>query len=42
MERSFGWFNWCHRLDKDYEFLPQIHEVFVQVAMIRLVLRRLA
>ncbi len=42
VERSFGWFNWCRRLGKDYEILPQTHEAFVQVAMIRLLLRRLA
>ena len=42
VERSFGWFNWCRRLSKDYEILPQTHETFVQVAMIRLMLRRLA
>lgn len=35
-------FNWCRRLSKDYEILPQTHETFVQVAMIRLMLRRLA
>jgi transposase len=38
VERSFGWFNWCRRLSKDYEILPQTHETFVQVAMIRLML----
>lgn len=42
VERSFGWFNWCRRLSKDYEILPQTHETFVQVAMIRLMLKRLA
>lgn len=42
VERSFGWFNWCRRLSKDYEILPQTHETFVQIAMIRLMLRRLA
>ena len=42
VERSFGWFNWCRRLSKDYEILPQTHETFVQVATIRLMLRRLA
>ena len=40
--RNFGWFNWCRRLSKDYEILPETHEAFVQVAMIRLMLRRLA
>ncbi len=42
VERSFGWFNWCRRLSPDYEILPQTHETFVQIAMIRLMLRRLA
>jgi transposase len=42
VERSSGWFNWCRRLSKDYEILPQTHETFVQMAMIRLMLRRLA
>ncbi len=42
IERSFGWFNWCRRLNKNYEILPQTHETFVQIAMIRLMLRRLA
>ena len=42
VERSFGWYNWCRRLSKDYEILPQTHETFVQIAMIRLMLRRLA
>jgi transposase len=39
VERSFGWFNWCRRLNKDYKILPQTHETFVQIAMIRLMLR---
>lgn len=42
VERSFGWFNWCRRLGKDYEILPETHETFVYIAMIRLMLRRLA
>ena len=42
VERSFGWFNWCRPFSKDYEILPQTHETFVQIAMIRLMLRRLA
>ena len=42
VERSFGWFNWCGRSRRDYEILPQTHETFVQIAMIRLMLRRLA
>lgn len=42
VERTFGWFNWCRRLSKDYEILPQTSEVFIYVANIRLMLRRLA
>jgi putative transposase len=37
-----GWFNWCRRLSKDYEVLPQTSEAFIYVANIRLMLRRLA
>ena len=42
VERTFGWFNWCRRLSKDYEVLPQTSEAMIQVAMIRIMLRRLA
>ena len=42
VERTFGWFNWCRRLSKDYEILPQTSEAFIYVANIRLMLRRLA
>lgn len=42
VERTFGWFNWCRRLSKDYEMLPQTSEAFIYVAMIRLMLKRLA
>lgn len=42
VERTFGWFNWCRRLSKDYEILPQTSEAFIDVANIRLILRRLA
>lgn len=41
VERTFGWFNWCRRLSKDYEVLPATSEAMIQVAMIRLILRRL-
>ncbi|WP_414586787.1 transposase [Scytonema sp. PCC 10023] len=40
--RTFGWFNWCRRLSKDYEILPQTSEAFIYVAMIRLMLKQLA
>jgi putative transposase len=42
VERTFGWLNWCRRLSKDYEILPQTSEAFIYVANIRLMLRRLA
>jgi putative transposase len=42
VERTFGWFNWCRRLSKDYEILPETSEAFIYVAMIRILLRRLA
>ncbi len=42
VERTFGWFNWCRRLSKDYEVLPETSEAMIQVAMIRIMLKRLA
>lgn len=42
VERTFGWFNWCRRLSKDYEILPETAEAFIYIANIRLMLRRLA
>ncbi len=42
VERTFGWFNWCRRLSKDYEILPQTSEAFIYIANIRLMLRQLA
>ncbi|MHC0068491.1 transposase [Nostoc sp. UIC 10890] len=41
VERTFGWFNWCRRLSKDYEVLPETTEAFIYVAMIRLMLKQL-
>jgi putative transposase len=29
VERTFGWFNWCRRLSKDYEILPETTEAFI-------------
>jgi putative transposase len=42
VERTFGWLmrNW--RLSKDYERKVQSSESFMEVAMIRLILKRLA
>jgi len=42
VERTFGWWNWCRRLSKDYESLPSSSEAFIYIAMIRIMLRRLA
>lgn len=42
VERTFGWFDWCRRLSKDYEMLPETAEAFIYIASIRLMLRRLA
>lgn len=42
VERTFGWLQWCRRLSKDYERLPQTSETFIYLAMIRIMLRRLA
>lgn len=29
VERTFGWFNWCRRLSKDYEVLPETSEAII-------------
>ena len=42
VERTYGWFNWWRRLNKDYEVLPETSETFIYIGMIRLMLRRLA
>jgi putative transposase len=42
VERTFSWINRQRRLGKDYERLPETSEAFIYVAMIRLMLRRLA
>ncbi len=42
VERTWGWLNWSRRLSKDYEVLPETSETFIYVAMIQLMLRRLA
>lgn len=42
VERTFSWLNRQRRLGKDYERLPETSEAFIYVAMIRLMLRRLA
>lgn len=42
VERTYGWLHWCRRLNVDYERLPASSESFIYIAMIRLMLRRLA
>ncbi len=41
VERTFGWFNGCRRLSKDYELLPEMSESMIYTAMARLMLKRL-
>ncbi|MEH2420613.1 MAG: IS5 family transposase [Nostoc sp.] len=42
VERTFGWLMGCRRLVRDYELLPETSETFIYVAMIRIMVRRLA
>jgi putative transposase len=42
VERTFGWLNRERRLSKDYERTEESSEAFVQLGMVRLMLRRLA
>ena len=42
VERTFGWWNRYRRLSKDYELKPQTTESFIYLAMIRIMVRRLA
>jgi len=41
VERTFGWLMGCRRLVRDYELL-QKRETFIYLAMIRIMVRRLA
>jgi putative transposase len=41
-ERTFGWFGRYRRLSKDYEYLTQTSEAMLRIAMIHLMVRRLA
>lgn len=42
VERTFGWIGRCRRLARDYERKTAHSEAMVEVAMIRLMLARLA
>jgi putative transposase len=42
VERTFAWLGFHRRLSKDYEALPETSETMIYVAMIRLMLARLA
>ena len=42
VERTFAWFTMHRRLARDFEVLPETSEAFIYIAMIRLMLRRLA
>lgn len=42
VERTFGWFNRYRRLSKDYEFASDTSETMLYLAMIHIMVRRLA
>jgi len=42
VERTFGWLNRSRRLSKDFEALPETTEAWIRIAMIQLMIRRLA
>jgi putative transposase len=42
VERTFAWLNHHRRLSKDYEVLPATSEAIIYIAMIRIMVRRLA
>ena len=42
VERTFAWLSRCRRTSKDYEALSDTTEVWTHIAMVHLMLRRLA
>jgi transposase len=42
VERTFGWLMNCRRLVRNYELLPETSEAFIYLAMIRIMVKRLA
>ena len=40
--RTFAWLGRCRRLSKDYEALPETSEAWIRLAIIHLMLKRLA
>jgi len=42
VKRTFAWLGRYRRLKSDYERLPETPEAIIRIAMIRLMLRRLA
>src|SRR3954469_20678424 len=42
VERTIAWLNRCRQLAKDFEALTRTHLAFVQLAMIRLMMHRIA
>jgi putative transposase len=42
VERTISWLNGDRRLSRDYEYWPETSEAFIQIAMLHLMLHRLA
>lgn len=42
VERTFAWLGRSRRLSKDYEALPETSEAWIRIALIHLMLKRLA
>lgn len=42
VERTLSWLGWSRRLSKDYELTTACSEAFVKIAMIHLLLRKVA